>query len=34
MGLVSEIVRREITPLVEGSPKVRSGDVLQHVTVP
>ena len=34
MGLVSEIVSREITPLAEGSPTVRSGEVLQHVTAP
>jgi heme-degrading monooxygenase HmoA len=32
LGLVSEIVSREVTPLVEGSPEVRGGAVLQHVT--
>jgi len=34
LGLVSEIVSREVTPLVEGSPAVRRGDVLYHVTAP
>ena len=32
LGLVREIVSREVTPLVEGSPSVRRGDVLYHVT--
>jgi hypothetical protein len=32
LGLVGEIVSREITPLVEGSPSVRQGNVLFHAT--
>jgi hypothetical protein len=34
VGLVSELVRREVVPLVEGSPSVRQGDVLYHATAP
>jgi hypothetical protein len=34
LGLVGEIVSREVMPLVEGSPSVRRGDVLYHVTAP
>jgi hypothetical protein len=30
MGLVGEIVSRDVTPLVEGSPSVRQGEVLFH----
>jgi hypothetical protein len=34
MGLVSELVSREVTPLVQGRPSVRQGDVLYHATAP
>ena len=34
LGLVSEIVSRDVVPLVEGSPSLRQGDVLFHATAP